>query len=77
MFQHEDGYGGNKASSINFKDVGNIGESIHLHNENDEQIVDHDRVHDMVTNAFLETSSKIANKTRNVEERNLDGKKVL
>lgn len=38
----------------------------------EKHIVDHDKVHDMVTYASLKTTTTIANKVRNVEE--LDAK---
>lgn len=56
-FQHEKSYGENEttssSSSSNFKNAGNTKEPIQLHNENEEKIVNHDRVHDMVTYAFF------------------------
>ena len=37
-------------------------------------MVDHDRVQDMITDAFLETTTIIVDGTENVEELNLDAK---
>ena len=37
-------------------------------------MIDHDRVHDMITDPFLETTTTIADETGNVEELNLDAK---
>ena len=71
-YQHGEGYGGNEASSSNnhFEDPGNNEEP----NQN-EQMVDHDRIQDMITDAFLETTTTIAHETENVEEPNLDAKR--
>lgn len=38
-------------------------------------MVDHDMVYDMVIDAFLETTTAIADKTGNVEEFKLDAKR--
>lgn len=71
-FQHGEGYGGNEASSINsnFEVVGNIEEPIHVHTEtsyHQKDRVDHNGFHDIVTYAFLEASSTIADEIGNVE----------
>ena len=74
--------GGNEASSSNnnFEDGHHSEEPNHLHNEynyhqDHEQMVDHDRVQDMISDAFLETTTTIADGTGNVEEPNLDAKR--
>ena len=60
-YQHGEGYGGNEASSsnANFEDAHHNEELNHVHNEHnyhqEEQMVDHDRVQDMISDAFLET----------------------
>ena len=81
-YQHGEGYGGNEASSSNnnFEDGHHSEEPNHLHNEynyhqDQEQMVDHDRVQDMISDAFLETTTTIADGTGNVEEPNLDAKR--
>ena len=81
-YQHGEGYGGNEASSSNnnFEDGHHSEEPNHLHNEynyhqDQEQMVDHDRVQDMISDAFLETTTTIADGTGNVEEPNLDVKR--
>ncbi|WZZ77300.1 hypothetical protein YC2023_097872 [Brassica napus] len=80
-YQHGEGYGGNEASSSNnnFEDAHHNEESNHLHNEynyhQEEQMVDHDRVQDMISDTFLETTTTIADGTGNVEEPNLDAKR--
>lgn len=50
-----------------------------MYNENSyhqkEYMVDHDRVHNMVTYTFLETTSTIIDEVGNVEEPNFDAKR--
>lgn len=50
-----------------------------MYNENNyhqkEHVVDHDRVHNMVTYTFLETTSTIIDEVDNVEEPNFDAKR--
>ena len=80
LVQHREGYSGNEASSSNsnFQNAGNNEEPNHLHNEysyhQKDQMVDHDRVHDMITDPFSETTTTIADETGNIEELNLGAK---
>ena len=56
----------NEASSIHFEDGGNREELSHLHSESsyprEDQVVDHDRMHYMVTDAFREITSELLQK---------------
>ena len=58
-YQHGEGYGANETSSSNnnFEDACNNEELNHLHNEysyhQEEPMVDYDRVHYMITDAFF------------------------
>ena len=68
-FHRGEGDSRNKASSNNqFKNICNRDEPSHLHSEipQEDQMVDHDRMHDMVTNTFRETTSVIE-EVENVE----------
>ena len=40
-------------------------------------MVDHNRVHDMVTDAFLETTATIVDEVGSVKEPNLDAKRFM
>ena len=67
-FQHGEGDSRNEASSSHFEDGGNWEEPSHLHSESsypqEDQAVDHDRMHDMVIYGFRETTSVVPAKKR-------------
>ena len=72
-FHHGEGDNRNESSSSNqFENVCNRDEPSHLHSEIplEDQMVDHDMMHDMVTEAFRETTS-IIEEVENVEGPNL------
>ena len=78
-FLYGEGDSRNEArSSTHFEDGGNREEPSHLHPESsypqEDHVVDHDRMHDMVTYVFRETTSVVAAKVENVEEPNLEAK---
>ena len=81
LFHHGEGESRNEASSsTHYEDGGNREEpSDHLHLESshppEDHIVDHDRMHDMVTDAFRETTSVATAEVENVEEPNFDAKR--
>ena len=77
-FHHGEGDSRNEASSnTHFEDGGNMEEPSHLHSESsypqEDHVLDHDRIHDMVTYKFHETTSVLAAEVlENEEEPNLD-----
>ena len=79
-FHHGEGDSRNEASSsTHFEVGGNREEPSHLHPESsylEDHVVDHDRMHDMITDAFRETTT-VAVEVDNVEveEPNLDAKR--
>lgn len=68
------------SSNSHFENVGNMKKLSHLHYDSylqEDQEIKHDRMHDMVTYAFNETTSKIAAEVENIEEPNLNGKRFI
>lgn len=70
----------NEASSnTHFETGGNWEEPSHLHPESsypqEDHVANHDRMHDIVINAFRETTSVVVVEVENVEELNLYAKR--
>ena len=73
-FQHGERDSRNEASSSHFEDGGSWEEPSHLHSESSYPrriTVYHDRMHDMVTYGFRETTSVVPAKKKTKRKRNL------
>jgi hypothetical protein len=76
-FHHGEGYGGgnDEASSSNYNNVGvNLAESSNLHDVGDKNevhgVIEHDRMHEMVTSAFQETNTEpVVDETPNLDSK--------